>query len=143
MNAKAKVLVVDDEEPVRACYLRILVGRQCQVREAGSGADALQLLQQQDFDVVLLEQKLAGLDGMATLRQIKQQWPQTEVILVSSCPAVDAAKQAVLLGACDYLAKPVAPQEVLHATGRALTHKRWSLHRGPAAASAAAPPAVA
>lgn len=129
MNAKATVLVVDDEEMVRACYLRILVGRQCQVREVGNGADALQLMQQQAFDVVLLDQKMPGMDGMATLKSIKALWPETEVIMITGFPALESAKEAVALGAYDYLAKPIGPDEVIHAASSALTHKRWRLHQ--------------
>jgi DNA-binding NtrC family response regulator len=129
MNAKAKVLVVDDEDMVRACYLRILAGRQCQVREVNNGVDALLLMQHQAFDVVLLDQKMPGMDGMATLKSMKALWPETEVIMITGYPALDLAKEAVTLGAYDYLEKPVGPDEVIHATGNALTHKRWRLHQ--------------
>ena len=129
MNAKTKVLVVDDEDIVRACYQRILATGQCQVREVSSGVDALQLMQQQAFDVVLLDQKMPGMDGMATLKSIKARWPETEVIMITGFPALESAKEAVMLGAYDYLEKPVGPDEVIHATGNALTHKRWKLHR--------------
>lgn len=129
MNAKAKVLVVDDEDMVRACYLRILAGRQCQVREVNNGMDALLLMQQQAFDVVLLDQKMPGINGMTTLESMKTLWPETEVIIITGYPELESAKRAVMLGAYDYLAKPVGPDEVVHATSNALTHKRWRLHQ--------------
>ena len=129
MNAKAKVLVVDDEDIVRTCYQRILAGRQCQVCEVNSGVDALLLMQHQSFEVVLLDQKMAGMDGMAPLKSMKALWPETEVIMITGYPALDLAKEAVTLGAYDYLEKPVGPDEVIHATSNALTHKRWKLHQ--------------
>ena len=129
MNANTKVLVVDDEDIVRACYQRILAGRKCQVREVKNGVDALLLMQQQAFDVVLLDQKMPGMDGMATLKSMKALWPETEVIMITGYPALDLAKEAVTLGAYDYLEKPVGPDEVIHATSNALTHKRWKLHQ--------------
>ena len=129
MNTKAKVLVVDDEEIVRTCYQRILAGKQCQVREVNNGLDALLLMQQQGFDVVLLDQKMPGMDGMATLKSMKALWPETEVIMITGYPALALAKEAVMLGAYDYLEKPVGPDEVIHATCNALTHKRWRLHQ--------------
>ncbi len=129
MNAKATVLVVDDEDMIRACYQRILAGRQCQVREVNNGMDALLLMQQQPFDVVLLDQKMPGIDGMATLKSMKALWPETEVIMITGYPALQSAKEAVMAGAYDYLAKPVGPDEVIHATNSALTHKRWRLHQ--------------
>ncbi len=132
MNAQAKVLVVDDEAVVRACYLRILASRQCQVREVGNGPDALQLMDSQAFDVVLLDQKMPGMDGMELLRSIKARWPATEVIMITGYPALESAKEAVLLGAYDYLAKPVGPDEVFHAANNAMAHKRWGLQQGTA-----------
>jgi DNA-binding NtrC family response regulator len=129
MNAKAKVLVVDDEEMVRASYLHMLAGRQCQVREVNNGLDALMLMQQQAFDVVLLDQKMPGIDGMVTLQSIKALWPETEVIMISGHPALASAKEALKLGAYDYLAKPLAAEKIIHATSSALTHKRWRLHQ--------------
>jgi DNA-binding NtrC family response regulator len=138
MNALATVLVVDDEELVRACYLRILVSRQCQVREVGNGADALRLMQQQAFDVVLLDQKMHDMDGMAILKSIKALWPETEVIMITGYPALESAKEAVMLGAYDYLAKPVGPDEVIHAARSAMTHKRWRLHQDMGATPCAA-----
>jgi DNA-binding NtrC family response regulator len=135
MNAIAKVLVVEDEDLVRACYLRILVGRQCQVREVDNGMDALRLLHQQAFDVVLLDQKMPDMDGMAILTSIKALWPDTEVIMITGFPALATAKQAVTLGAYDYLAKPIGPDEVIHAASSAMTHKRWRLHQDAGAAA--------
>lgn len=136
MNPNAKVLVVDDEEVVRACYLRILSGRQCQVREVGNGPDALQLMDHQAFDVVLLDQKMVGMNGMDVLKSIKARWPETEVIMITGFPALESAKEAVMLGAYDYLAKPVGPDEVIHAANNAMAHKRWGLHKCVGAAQA-------
>jgi len=135
MHAFAKVLVVEDEALVRACYLRILVGSQCQVREVDNGLDALQLMQQQPFDVVLLDQSMPDMDGMAVLQSIKALWPETEVIMITGYPELESAKQAVRLGAYDYLAKPVGPDEVIFAANGAMTHKRWRLHQDPGAAT--------
>lgn len=129
MYSTAKVLVVDDEEVVRASYLRSLTNRHCQVRTVSNGKDALQLMGQQSFDVVLLDQRMPGMDGMAVLKSIKSQWPETEVIMITGYPAMDSAKEAVQLGAYDYLSKPIGPDEVIHAANGAMTHKRWGLHK--------------
>ena len=61
------------------------------------------------------------------LRHIKQQWPDSEVIIVTGFPALDTAKESVSLGAYDYLAKPVGPDDILNATHAAMLHKRWAL----------------
>jgi two-component system response regulator HydG len=79
------------------------------------------------FDVVLLDLRMPGMDGVAVLGTIKQQWPETEVIVITGYPALETAKQAIKLGAYDYLAKPVGPDEVVSAANGAIAHKRWAL----------------
>lgn len=128
MNEKAKILVVDDEEVVRLSYFRTLSGKRCQVELVKSGLDALQVMAQQAFDVVLLDLRMPEMNGLAVLKHIKQRWPDSEVIVITGYPAVETAKQALALGAYGYLAKPVGPDEVINAANDAMTHKRWSLH---------------
>ncbi len=127
MTDKTRILIVDDEEIVRRSHLRTLSGEHCNVEAVTNGQDALRRMEQQPFDVVLLDVRMPGLDGMAVLKTIKQNWPDSEVIIITGYPAVDSAKQAVTLGAYDYLAKPVGPDEVIHAANGAMLHKRWAL----------------
>lgn len=129
MNAKAKILVVDDEEVVRLSYLRALSGESCNVESVRNGRDALQMMGQRPFDVVLLDQRMPGLDGMSVLKTIKEKWPESEVIMITGYPAVESAKEAVTLGAYDYLAKPIGPDDVINAANGAMMHKRWALRR--------------
>ena len=127
MNEKTKILVVDDEEIVRLSHLRTLASEHCKVVTVMNGRDALQAMEQQPFDVVLLDLRMPGMDGMSVLKTIKQKWPESEVIIITGYPAVDTAKEAVTLGAYDYLAKPVGPDEVISAANGAMLHKRWAL----------------
>jgi DNA-binding NtrC family response regulator len=131
MNTKTKILVVDDEEVVRLCHTRTLASEHCNVETVTNGNDALQAMAAQEFDVVLLDLKMPGLDGMSVLKTIKQNWPESEVIVITGYPAVESAKQAVTLGAFDFLAKPVGPDDVITATNNAMQHKRWTLRRDP------------
>jgi len=131
VKAKAKILVVDDEEVVRRCFVRTLSDQQCNVEVAWNGPDALLAMEQQPFDVVLLDQRMPGMDGMDVLETIKQKWPESEVIMITGYPAVESAKRAVTLGAYDYLAKPVGPDEVINAANGAMMHKRWALRCEP------------
>ena len=128
MNEKAKILVVDDEEVIRLSYLRALSGESCKVEAVRNGSDALQMMGQHPFDVVLLDQRMPGLDGMSVLKTIKEKWPDSEVIMITGYPAVESAKEAVTLGAYDYLAKPIGPDDVINAANGAMQHKRWALH---------------
>src|SRR5512144_1061475 len=115
MLEKAKILVVDDEEIVRLSHVRTLSGEHCSVEVVRNGDDALRAMEKHPFDVVLLDLRMPGMDGMAVLKQIKQRWPESEVIIITGYPAVESAKQAVTLGAYDYLAKPVGPDDVINA----------------------------
>lgn len=127
MSAHAKILIVDDEEVVRKSYQRALNTEHCTVTAASNGGEALQLMGDQSFDVVLLDQRMPGMDGMTLLKVIKANWPRSEVIMITGYPAVESAKQAVKLGAYDYLAKPVGPDEVIAAANIALQHQHWAL----------------
>lgn len=127
MNKRSNVLVVDDEEVIRRGYARTLAGAGCDVATAWDGKAALDALEHHPFDVVLLDLRMPEMDGMTVLRTIRQKWPDSEVVIITGYPSIETVKEAVRLGACDYLAKPVAPDEVIHATHGALKRKRWAL----------------
>ncbi|MGC2462913.1 MAG: response regulator [Steroidobacteraceae bacterium] len=131
MTQKTKILIVDDDETVRWSYLRSLQSSCCQVTAASDGEEALQTMEQNPADVVLLDMRMPGQDGLAVLRTMKQKWPESEVVIITGYPTVDGAKQAVQLGAYDYLAKPVGPQDVINIADGALTRKQWALRRVP------------
>ena len=131
MSNKNRILIVDDDEVVRRSYLRSLESTSCQVAAASDGEEALQTMEQSPFDVVLLDMRMPGQDGLSVLRTIKQKWPDSEVVIITGYPTVDSAKQAVQLGAYDYVAKPVGPQDVINVTDRAMTRKQWALRRLP------------
>src|ERR1039458_4445311 len=106
MDGKTKILVVDDEEVVRLSHIRTLASIQCDVDVVRDGKDALQVMEQRPFDVVLLDLRMPGMDGMAVLKTIKQRWPETEVVIITGYPNIETAKEAVRLRAYDYLAQP-------------------------------------
>ena len=139
MNAKTNILVADDDECVRRSYVRSLSGTQCEVQEAVDGGQALQAMEQKRFDVVLLDLRMPGRGGMTVLATIKQRWPQSEVIVITGYPSIETAKTALQLGAYDYLAKPVGPDEVIHAANGAARHKHWALHVEPTNQNEASP----
>ena len=88
-------------------------------------------MEKKPFDVVLLDMRMPGQDGLSVLRAIKQKWPESEVVIITGYPTVDSAKEAVRLGANDYVAKPVGPQEVINIADTAITRKKWALRRVP------------
>lgn len=129
MNDRASILIVDDEEIVRRSHLRSLAGTGCHTEAAADGSEALQVMERHPFDVVLLDLRLPGLDGMDVLKAIKARWPDSEVVVITGYPTIESAKEAVRLGAQNYIAKPVGPDDLIRAANEAWTHKRWALHR--------------
>jgi len=127
MNNTANILIVDDEEVVRLSHLRSLQSVNCNARVAEDGIKALEVMEQQAFDVILLDLRMPDLDGMEVLRTIKSRWPESEVVVITGYPTIESAKQAVRLGAHNYMAKPVGPDDVIKATNEAMNQKRWSL----------------
>jgi DNA-binding NtrC family response regulator len=127
MKKRNNILVVDDEEVIRRGYARTLSGADCDVATAWNGKEALDALEHRPYDVVLLDLRMPEMDGMTVLKTIKEKWPDSDVVVITGYPSIETAKEAVRLGACDYLAKPIAPDEVIHATHGALKRKRWAL----------------
>ena len=128
VDEKSKILVVDDDEVVRLSHLRSLASANCDVKAVWDGTEALRAMTEHPFDVVLLDLRMPGLDGMAVLRTIKEKWPESEVVIITGYPSIETAKEAVRLGAYDYLAKPVEPDAVINAATGAVMRKKWALH---------------
>jgi DNA-binding NtrC family response regulator len=127
MDARDRILVVDDEDVVRRAYARILDEMNCDAQSAVDGEKALLAMEQQPFDVVLLDLRMPGADGLEILKAIKARWPASEVVVITGFPTVESARQAIRLGACDYLAKPADPDDVITAARNALRRKKWAL----------------
>jgi DNA-binding NtrC family response regulator len=129
VDTNIKILIVDDDEVVRLSYLRSLADIHRNVESARDGKEALRAIKEKAFDVVLLDLRMPGVDGMEVLKAIKDKWPETEVVIITGYPSIETAKEAVRLGAYDYLAKPVGPDDVINAATDAMTQKKWALHR--------------
>lgn len=127
MSEKSQILVVDDEEIVRLSHLRLLTRDDCNVAAVWNGVEALREMERLCFDLVLLDLRMPGMDGMTVLKTIKQRWPESEVVVITGYPSVETAKEAIRLGAYDYLAKPVNPDDIIKVASNAITRKRWAL----------------
>jgi len=129
MDARTNILVVDDDEVVRLSHLRSLAAAQCNVETVWNGNEALRAMERHPFDVILLDLRMPGMDGMSVLKTIKERWPESEVVIITGYPSIETAKEAVRLGAYDYLAKPVGPDDVVNAACGAMMQKKWCLHK--------------
>jgi DNA-binding NtrC family response regulator len=129
MKNLPRILIVDDEAVIRRGFDRLLSGDHCRTSTANNGAAALNAMVHEPFDVVLLDLRMPGEDGLSVLRKIKAGWPRSEVVVITGFPSIESVKEAVQAGAFDYLAKPVEAEDVLGATRRALSRRRWLLRR--------------
>lgn len=110
--SQKKVLVVDDEPHVRTTICEVLLDEKYLVTEAGTANDAMCLLSQQQFDVVLMDMKMPGLNGMDALKKIRERCPDTGIIMISGHGSIDSAVESIKLGAHDFLQKPFSMQRL-------------------------------
>ncbi len=101
-----RVLLVDDEDDFRTTLAKRLRKRQLEVAEADSGRSAVNLLRQGTFDVVVLDVRMPGMDGIETLQHLKTINPLVEVIMLTGHASVESGIEGMRLGAFDYLMKP-------------------------------------
>ncbi|MGD9157894.1 MAG: response regulator [Desulfobacteraceae bacterium] len=109
----SKILLVDDEVVFTGNMARLLNKRGYWVTAVDNGESALQELEKQDFDVVVLDIKMPGLDGIATLKEIAKMDLLTQVLILTGHGSVDTAIEALKLGAYDYLTKPCEIDELI------------------------------
>jgi DNA-binding response OmpR family regulator len=114
----ANILVVDDEGANRYSVKKTLQKVGYTVREAGSGEEALSIMAEQAFDVVLTDIRMPGLDGVELLRRIKDESPDIIVILMTAFASLGTAVEALRLGAHDYLIKPSSSQDIRQSVAR-------------------------
>lgn len=116
------ILVVDDEVSIRESFSMILEG-QYRVLLAASGEAALKTISDQKVDLTFLDIRMPGMDGIATLKRLKEIDPDLEVIMVTAVNDVKKASEAVKLGACDYAVKPFDVQHILKLAEQILRKK--------------------
>lgn len=116
----AHILVVDDEGAIRYSISKTLQRVGYQVSAAASGEEALQMLEEQVYDVVLTDIRMPGLTGVELLSKIKEHAPEAIVILMTAYASLGTAVESLRLGAHDYLIKPVSSQDIRQSVSRGL-----------------------
>ena len=111
---KLKVLIVDDEKDYLETLKKRLEKRGLDITAIENGEKALEWLKCNSMDVMLLDVRMSGLDGIQVLREIKKQYPLTEVIMLTGHASTEVAIEGMELGAFDYLMKPVDFDELLY-----------------------------
>jgi two-component system nitrogen regulation response regulator NtrX len=108
-----QILLIDDERAIRRALREILEFENCQVQEAESGVQALQLLEQSSFDLIFSDIKMPHMDGIELLEQIKKKNLETPVVMISGHGNVETAVGAIKLGAFDFIEKPLDLNRIL------------------------------
>ena len=129
MTKKARILVVDDEAPMRESLKDWLMEEGYEVGLANSGQEAIAIAQKKSWDVILLDLKMPGMDGIETLQHLKGKEVNTEaeILMMTAYATVDTAVQAMKEGAFDYLVKPFSPDEIEMQIKKIVTHRELVL----------------
>ncbi|MGD9157902.1 MAG: response regulator [Desulfobacteraceae bacterium] len=113
MESDIKILIVDDEKPFADNLARLLGSRGFTPVFCYSGEEALESASKQEFDVIISDIKMPGMDGIELLTGLKEITPQTEVIMLTGYADIETGNRAIREGAFDYLFKPVEDIELL------------------------------
>jgi DNA-binding NtrC family response regulator len=116
-----RILVVDDDREFQRSLIKIFQKAGYQVNVASDSVQALALLNRRQYDLVVLDLKMPGKSGLEVLRDIKTKTPDSKVIVVTAFGDSTSYREAMAIGVCDYLNKPVKRKEILDASRKALT----------------------
>lgn len=119
---RAKVLVVDDEEPFRPVLCEVLTKHGLTVRDAATAEDGKGLLEQEAFDLVVSDLRLPGMSGLDLLREVREKAPDLSFMMITAYGDIDSAVEAIKLGASDYLTKPFLFDDIILRIDRLLDH---------------------
>lgn len=112
MTDKVRILIVDDEQIALRNLQHVMEKAGYEVQGTQSGANALKLIEEKWFDIVLTDLKMEKVDGMQVLKKVKSLYPESEVIMITGYATIQTAIQAMRKGAYDYIAKPFKLDEV-------------------------------
>jgi DNA-binding NtrC family response regulator len=119
-----RIMLVDDEERFLSTTKKLLSKKGIDLLTALSGGEALEMLNSHSVHVVILDVKMPGMDGMATLREIKRQHPLTEIIMLTGHATVESAVEGLKSGATDYMMKPADIEELLEKAEEAFEKRK-------------------
>jgi DNA-binding response OmpR family regulator len=124
LSEKARILVVDDEQFIRFLLSEELTQEGYAVSTAASGEEALAMLQKATFDLMLLDLKMPGMDGIEVMRAARHIAPETIVIMLTAHATLDSAVEALRYGGHDYLLKPSSAEDILSSVEKGLAKRQ-------------------
>jgi DNA-binding NtrC family response regulator len=120
-----RIMLVDDEEGFLSTTKNVLERKGINVTTAMSGSEALEKLTQEKIDVVILDVKMPGMDGVSALKAIKSQYSSVEVIMLTGHGTVESALDGLRSGASDYLTKPIDIDELVAKAEEAFARRKY------------------
>ncbi len=124
VRSRGRILIVDDELVVRDSLGKWFASEGYQAMPVAGAREALEAIQQLEYDIALIDIKMPGMDGMELQSRLREADPDLTVIIMTGYASVETAVQALKRGAYDYITKPVDPDELSHLVGKALEHRR-------------------
>jgi len=106
------ILIVDDEKNIRLTLSQAIEALDIQTHTAVNGEEALGMLTERPYSLILLDLKMPGMDGMEVLRKVRERHPEIKIIIITAHGSIDSAIEAMKLGAVDFIQKPFAPKEI-------------------------------
>ncbi|MEW6659670.1 MAG: response regulator [Thermodesulfobacteriota bacterium] len=128
--ADRSVLIVEDERYIRVTLAFALEKLNVSLDTAANGAEALKKLAERPYTVMLLDLRMPGIDGMEVLRRVPEIRPELKVVIITAYGSVEAAVEAMKLGAVDFLQKPFDPEEVRKLVSSLLDQATQESHGG-------------
>lgn len=119
-----RLLLVDDEERFLRTTSKMLFQKGIKALTARSGEDALAVLKKENIHVVIMDVKMPGMDGIATLKEIKRLFPLVEVIMLTGHGTIESAVEGLKSGATDFLTKPIGIDDLIAKAKEAFEKKR-------------------
>jgi len=121
---RGRILVVDDEEPIRELMKEILEDEGYHVDLAESGEEALAMLERRAYELLFLDIRLPGMDGLEVLKEVKEREPRPYVVMISGHGTIPDAVEAIKLGAYDFLEKPLTMDRIIVVARNALNERK-------------------
>ena len=119
-----RILIVDDEPGIRQSLKGVFEDEGFTTESVSTGEDCLKRIEQDSYDLILLDIWLPGMDGIETLRRLREKSPHTHVIMISGHATIATAVSATKLGAYDFIEKPLSLEHTLLTARNALSHRR-------------------
>ncbi len=124
---RERILIIDDDAAIRDACFQVLTRSGYEAELAGTPEEALELISRFEFDVILLDLKMPGMNGLELLKHVKEDDPHAEVVIITAYGTVQNAVEAMKSGASDFLQKPFNPEELRLTVKKALERRRLTL----------------